>query len=114
MNFAAFAFAPGEAISGAAVASDWITGLAAAKAIARRAAKYLGTSIFLIRLTAAPVLLLLALTALVWREAWKVGGVKRESGCCSKHTRAAVCAPLHTKSVHCSNLAQKQEHDDNQ
>jgi hypothetical protein len=44
--------------------------------MARRAAKCFSTSIFLMRLMAAPIGLLLAYTVLVWSEAWRAEGEK--------------------------------------
>jgi hypothetical protein len=45
---------------------------------ARRAAKYAGTSLFLIRLMATPLFCCLLERGLVWSEAWSAGGEEEE------------------------------------
>jgi hypothetical protein len=60
LSFAALTLAAVASISDIPIAFGKLTGRNVPSRMARRAAKYLGTSTFLIRLIAAPLILLLA------------------------------------------------------
>lgn len=64
-------------VAGSVLAPCWLSSPVLPRRMARRAAKCFSTSIFLMRLTAAPVFLLVACTVLVWSEAWRAEGEKR-------------------------------------
>jgi hypothetical protein len=63
--------------SAAPVATECLENWIPALLKARRAAKCAGTSAFLMRLMAAPMIRLPAWTVLVWSEAWRAEGEKK-------------------------------------
>jgi hypothetical protein len=66
------------------------------------------------RLIEAPIVLLLARTGLVWSEAWKAEGEKRDFYYYLKHTRARGSAPAVAKTAGPSNLTENQQYDNHQ
>jgi hypothetical protein len=115
----AFALAPCDLISGIPDASSWFTELAtircAVRCATRRAAKCFGISIFLMRPTTPPVVLLPASTVLVWSEAWKAEGeyCKALTTVSSMREKTGF-VPTVTSDARELNSTHEQEHNNNQ
>jgi hypothetical protein len=88
-----FALSASDSATDTPAASDWLTGGHKCIFVRYREDRWFFTSLFSMRLMAAPIVRLRISKMLVWSEAWDAEGEKGQTRCCFKHTPIKLRAP---------------------